>query len=80
MIERIKGKKVVGVKQSMKAIKLGNAQIVYIAKDAEEKVTEPIITLSEDNALDIIYIDTMKDLGRMCGIEVGAAVTVVLKE
>lgn len=80
MIERIKGNKVVGVKQSIKTIKSGEAKVVYVAKDAENKVTEPVINLSEDNALEIIYVATMKDLGKMCGIEVGAAVAVVTKE
>lgn len=80
MIDRIKGNKVVGIKQSVKVIKTGEVKTVYIAKDAEDKITEPIINLSIDNSLEIVYVESMKELGRMCGIEVGSAVAVVLKD
>lgn len=80
MIDRIKGNKVVGIKQSIKVIKTGEVRTVYIAKDAEDKITQPIINLSIDNSLEIVYVESMKELGRMCGIEVGSAVAVVLKD
>ncbi|WP_446898016.1 ribosomal L7Ae/L30e/S12e/Gadd45 family protein [Clostridium sp. LBM24168] len=79
MIYRLKGKKVVGVKQTVKSIKNDEAKIVYIAKDADESLIKPVEILAKDNSLEVVYIDTMKELGRLCGINVGAATAALLK-
>lgn len=79
MVERLTGKKVVGIKQSVKAIKTGVAKTVYIAKDADSKLVEPVMNLVEEGSLEIVFVDTMKGLGKLCGIDVGAATAVVLK-
>ena len=71
--------KVIGLKQSGKAIKEGLASVVFIAKDAESRVTQPIETLCRECGVTIEYVDTMRALGDACGIEVGAAVAVMLK-
>jgi len=80
MIDRLKGKKVVGFKQSLRAIKSGTGKKVYIAKDADNKLVEEVKIAAQYNSLDIVYIDTMKELGKLCGIEVGAATAVILNE
>lgn len=80
MVDRLVGKKVVGVKQSAKAIKSGEGRTVYIAKDADSKLVDPVKQLAEGNSLEIVYVNTMKELGKLCGIEVGAATAVVLKD
>lgn len=80
MIDRLKGKKVVGFKQSLRAIKSGAGKKVYIAKDADNKLVEEVKIAAQYNSLDIVYIDTMKELGKLCGIEVGAATAVILNE
>lgn len=65
--------KIVGAKQTKKAIETGRASVVYIAKDADAMVTEPIINLCKAKGIEIIYIETMKELGKVCAIDVGAA-------
>jgi large subunit ribosomal protein L7A len=80
MVERLVGKKVVGVKQSIKAIRSGDAKAVYAALDADTKLIDPVVKLANENSLDIHYVDTMKDLGRLCGIDVGAATAVLFKD
>lgn len=81
MVNRLIGKKLVGIKQTTKAIKSGEANVIYVAKDAENKLIEPVVTLAKENGCPRIeYVDTMKELGKLCGIDVGAAVAVVLKE
>ena len=80
MLEDLKSSnKAVGIKQSQKALEKNSVRTVFIAKDAEEKVVRHIRELSHKNAVEIIYIDTMKQLGKACGIEVGAAVACLLK-
>lgn len=66
-------KRVVGAKQTLKAIMNCNVLQVYIAKDAEEHVTKKIKELCEEKSIRIVYVDTMKELGVMCGIDVNAA-------
>jgi large subunit ribosomal protein L7A len=78
--KKIQGKKAVGVKQTLKVIKSGIAKTVYIARDAEVKVVKPIEDLCSQNNIEIIHVDTMKELGSMCGIDVGAATAAMIDE
>jgi large subunit ribosomal protein L7A len=80
MIYRLAGNKVVGVKQTVKAIKNNKAKTVYIAKDADDKLIQSVKVLIDDNSQEVIYVDTMKKLGKMCGIDVGAATAAILKD
>lgn len=79
MVDRLPGKKVVGVKQSVKAINEGTVKIVYLAKDADKELVESVEKLSKEHSLQIVYIDTMKELGKLCNIDVKASTAVVLK-
>lgn len=79
MIDRLKGNKVVGIKQTIKAIKNGTAKVVYIASDASGDLMAPLKKLADENSLEVIEIDNMKELGKMCSIEVGAATAALLK-
>ncbi|NFA59269.1 50S ribosomal protein L7ae-like protein [Clostridium botulinum] len=79
MIDRLKGNKVVGVKQTVKALKNNTVKTLYVSKDADESLIKPLIELAEENSIDIIKVDTMKDLGRLCGIDVSAAIAALLK-
>lgn len=79
MVNRLNGKKVVGIKQSVKAIKSGEAKTVYIAKDADVKLTQQVVKLAEEKSLEIVYIETMKELGKLCGIDVGSATAVIVE-
>lgn len=79
MVRRIEGKKVIGLKQTTKFIKNSQGKCLYVAKDAYEKLTEPVIKLAKERSLQVKYIDTMKELGMLCGIEVGASVALFLE-
>ncbi|KRQ85882.1 Ribosome-associated protein L7Ae-like protein [Caloramator mitchellensis] len=80
MLTKLQGKKVVGAKQTIKTIKSGQAAIVYIAEDAEAKVTAPVIEVAKQHNVEIVFVETMKKLGALCGIDVGAATACILKE
>ena len=70
---------VVGAKQLRKALKAGR-QIsrVFLAKNADPALTEPLADLCRDNRIDFAWVKSMTDLGRACGIEVGAATAAVV--
>lgn len=80
MVNRLTGKKVIGVKQTLKLMRNGEGKTVYIAMDAELKVVDPVKTSAEINGVEIVTVGTMKELGKLCGIEVGAATALILKE
>lgn len=80
MLDNLKtANKVIGVKQTAKAVENGTAKSVFVAMDADEKVVGRIKELCSKNSIEVVYIDTMKQLGKACGIEVGAAAVGVLK-
>lgn len=70
---------VVGVKQSQKAIARDQAAGVMIARDADEHVTGPVKDLCEAKSVPVETVETMAELGKTCGIHVGASVAAVLK-
>ncbi|HCW05688.1 MAG TPA: 50S ribosomal protein L7ae-like protein [Clostridium sp.] len=80
MVERLSGKKVIGIKQTGKSLRNGLGKILYVAKDSDEHLISPLIKLAEELKIEINYVNTMKELGRLCGIEVGAAVALILKD
>lgn len=69
--------KVVGTKETTKAVQFGEAKVVFIAEDADEHVTAPLIKICEEKDIPFEKIETMKELGRAAGIEVGAAAAAV---
>lgn len=72
-------KKTVGAKQTLKAIERGQAKAVYVAKDADRFVIDPILQLSNAKGIPIIQVDTMQSLGKACRIEVGCAVAAIIE-
>lgn len=80
MVTRLTGEKVVGIKQTAKALKNNLGSKLYIAKDADIKLLEPILKLAADRSLEIEEVETMKELGVLCGIDVSAATALIIKE
>lgn len=68
---------VIGTKQTLKAIKENEALEVIIADDADRRVTHKVLLAANEHQLPIIRVDSMKKLGKACGIEVGAAAVAI---
>lgn len=66
--------KVVGVKQVRRALSDGRAKRLYLAQDADPQLTRPLERQAAEQGVDLTWADSMKALGRACGIAVGAAV------
>lgn len=73
-------RRAVGTKQTLKAAVRGQVSEVFVARDAEEHVVRGVIQACQDRGVAITYVDTMAELGRACGIKVGAASAAILKE
>lgn len=71
---------VVGFRQTMKALESNSAQVVYVAGDAEERVTSLVLKLCVEKGVQVYNVDTMSELGRACNIKVGAAVAAIIEK
>lgn len=70
---------VIGTKQTMKALKAGQIKELVIAEDADLHVLNEVLDLAQQNRIPVTKVDSMRKLGKACGIDVGAS-TVAIKE
>lgn len=73
-----RGRTVVGAKQLRKALENGTAQSVFLAENADPAITTPLAEICRSNQIPCVWVRTMQDLGRACGIDVGAAAAAAL--
>lgn len=79
MLEELSGaQKVVGVKQSLRALRQRNAEKVFLARDADSELLARVEELCAD--VPVERGATMEQLGAAAGISVGAAVVTLLKK
>jgi len=70
--------KVVGAKQSRRAVREGRAREVFLASDAAPGLTGPLLRLCRQAAVPVCTACTMRELGQAAGIQVGASVVTLL--
>ena len=70
---------IAGAKQLRKAVRAGMVERVYLARDADDRVTAPLEELCRQTGTMISWIPSMRELGAACGIEVGTACAAILK-
>lgn len=70
--------KLVGAKQAKRAIRDGRGKRLFLALDADPRVTEPLAQLAQERNIPVQEVASMADLGGACGISVGAAVALIL--
>ncbi|MCY8204923.1 50S ribosomal protein L7ae-like protein [Bacillus sp. FSL H8-0515] len=69
---------IIGTKQTVKALKRGSVKEVVVAKDADPVLTSSVVSLAEDQGISVSMVESMKKLGKACGIEVGAAAVAII--
>ena len=81
-LERIRQakKRTIGSNQTLKMLQQSLAKAVYVARDAEKRVTQPIVDLAAKSDTPLLWVDSMKELGEACGIDVGAAAATILED
>ncbi|QQE78537.1 ribosomal L7Ae/L30e/S12e/Gadd45 family protein [Alicyclobacillus sp. SO9] len=81
-LERIRqaSKMTIGSNQTIKVLQQRVARSVYVAHDAEERVTQPIVELARKHSVPLTWVTSMKELGKACGIDVGAAAAAIVEE
>lgn len=76
---RIKKRRVVGIKETLKALRRGEAEVIFVSKDAEEELLTEILNLAKEMGVKVEEVNSRKLLGELVGIDVGAAVAALLK-
>jgi len=71
--------KVIGIKQSLKAVGNETALKVYLADDADSRMLLPLQQACQIQNVPVIGGYSMEELGTACGIDVGAAAIAILK-
>lgn len=71
--------KVIGVKQTAKALQKKTAQIVFVAADAEDRITLPIRQACELQGIECVCVESMQELGKAAGIHAGASAAAILR-
>jgi len=80
MLERLAhAPKVVGLKQSRKAVESGSAAVVFVAGDAEARLRARFLALCRQSGVEVCTVPTMQGLGKACGIEVPCAFAAILR-
>ncbi len=70
----------IGTKQTTKLVRNNKARAVFIAQDAEERITKPVVNLCREKNIDLIEVPHMAELGKACGIKVGAAMAAIVEK
>ncbi len=73
-------KRIVGLKQTVKAVKNGTAKKVYVAEDADDFIKQSVLHACNDKNLQIIYVNSMRELGDACGIDIGASTAAIVED
>lgn len=70
----------VGTKEATRTVEAGKALEVFVAKDADPRITSKLVNLCKRMNVPVTYVDSMKQLGKACGIDVGASVVAAVNE
>lgn len=70
----------IGYKQVRKALTEKTVCKLFLAEDCEDRLRTPLETGAQDNNVPVFYISTMQELGKLCGIAVGASCAAVLAD
>jgi len=74
MLEKLKnGSKVVGTRRLIRAIQAGEISEAYIANDADLFIVRQVKQACTENGVRMIEVNSMKELGQACSVEVKTA-------
>ena len=73
--------KVVGLKETLRALQNDKVSAVYLANDVDESLLRRVKAALQGKNIQVIPAGIgRKEFGRLCGIEVGASVVALLRE
>ncbi len=73
------GPRVVGTKQTLRALENNSVSKLYVAKNAQKQVTLRVIEIAESKNIPIVLVETMEELAQACDVEVKTATAALIK-
>lgn len=69
----------IGFKEVTKLIAENRAGRVIVAQDCEDKIKNPLFESAKKFGIELEYAPNMRELGKLCGIDIGASCAAVAK-
>jgi len=79
-LTHVQSRIIIGMKQTLRAMKNGEVSEVYIAMDADQHLTQQVVMLAEQLGITCHHVDSKKKLGMVCGVEVSTSTVAIRKE
>ena len=81
MPERLKKRamRVVGARQTLRAIREGNADKAFLAMDADARLRQQVEREAKENGVPLQLVATMEELSSLCRVDVPSAAAAILK-
>lgn len=71
---------IIGTKQTIKAMNNGEVSELFIAKDADQQITNKVLDVAKRLNIPYVIVDSKKKLGKACKIDVGASTVAIMHE
>lgn len=72
-------KKAVGTKAVLRALASKEAARAYVASDIDTFLYQKVTRACAEAAVPVIKVESNKELGKVCGLQIGCAAAAVLK-
>ena len=72
-------KKAVGTKAVLRALASKESARVYVASDIDTFLYQKVTRACAEAAVPVIKVESNKELGKVCGLQIGCAAAAVLK-
>ena len=72
-------KKAVGTKAVLRALASREAACVYVASDIDTFLYQKVTRACADAAVPVIRVESNKELGKVCGLQIGCAAAAICK-
>ena len=81
MLEKLREaqSRVVGTKQVLRGLEAGKFSQVFVAEDADEFIYRRVMAAAEAAKVPACRVNTMKELGQACRVEVPTAAAALLR-
>ena len=72
-------KKAVGTKEVLRALKTNEAACAFVASDIDTFLYQKVTRACAEVFVPVIKVESNKELGKVCGLQIGCAAAAVLK-
>lgn len=76
-IAQLQSRLIIGTKQTLKAMRNGYVEEVFIAEDVDSDIIETVVAEAKRQQIPYEIVDSKQKLGEACNIDVGAAAVAI---